>query len=513
VRPERNRTARISLPVIAGVIAIAVLAGCSSAPQSAASTDKSGGTFVIANSEPPTAGNWDPEASNGLANSQETSLVFDTLLAYKSNGSIGSSLATKFDQVSDTKVVLSLRSDVKFSNGTPLTSADVQASLQRLCTPGSTLAYTSMMPADCTVTADSPTQVTITSPAPYAPLERSLAVIPIAPKADIDHPANWTTRPLGSGPYTFVSYSQNNLTLKANPNYWGAKPDISEIVLRYIADPTALQNAFLSGQVQMITRVGPDQLKSIKGNPAYDTTNVTPASSLTLFYQGKGKLSNVNVRQAVSLAVDRTSIAKNLLEGSDPVSKNALPTSLKPFYKASATSFDYDPAKAKQLLTAAGYPNGLTLTMADSTLFPKQQEIDQAVVADLKKVGITVKMTTMDTATYGSTVFSYDLGVVSFVSFNDDPAGLLNQYVGAASISHSGVVDPHADALVAASSEAIGQSRTAAVQAASDYLWTQQTVQWLADNVEYTAYSSKLKNYVPLPLSGVPSLAKASFSG
>src|SRR5690606_26959655 len=99
--------------------------------------------------------------------------------------------------------------------------------------------------------------VTIRTDAPFGPLENSLAAVSILSKADIDSPDNFNSGANGSGPYKFVSYSNDDITLEANADYWDGAPANDGVVLRYIADADARHNALLAGQVDITTRTGP----------------------------------------------------------------------------------------------------------------------------------------------------------------------------------------------------------------------------------------------------------------
>lgn len=467
------------------------------------------GQIIFGNAEPPTAAYWDPAAPLGLVDAQVQSLVFDTLLAMNQDGSLGPSLATEWKRLSDLELQMTIRTDVKFHDGAPLTAEDIKAALERIGKPDSGLASALLIPP-LTVQIDSPSQITIKTDKPFGPLENGLAVAGIVPKADVENPDNWKQRAMGSGPYKFVSYTGNDITFEANADYWGNKAKIKTVVLRYIEDVNARQNALLTGEVDMLTRVGPEQLKAVEGNADFTVNGQTPPSEIIMIYQHNGKLADLKLRQALAYAIDREAIAASLLGGQNPVPFSSLPTSMSPYYMASSEKFAYDPAKAKAMLAEAGYAGGLTLTMSTSTLVPKQPEIDQAIVDYLKAVGVTVEVTKLEVGAFRTTYNQYDLSLNTLGDFNNDPDFLLAMFSGGTGKAIFQWSDPKLDTMVAAQQAAVGDARVPLVQATSEYLWMQQPTLWLTDEVWYTIVSSRVKDYSRAPLIGEPLLVNAS---
>lgn len=505
-RPSRRRMGAAF--IAAAAAATLALAGCTSTP----ATDSGSGSssqVVIANAEPATAAYWDPAASFGLVDDQVASLVYDTLLSMGPDGKLGPNLATEWNRVSDTEVTFTIRDDAKFHDGTPVTADDVVASLSRLMDPDSTLAKTALLSSG-TVTADG-NVVTVTTDKPFGPLENSLANISILAKADIDNPDNFSKTANGSGPYKFVSYEGDDITLEANEDYWGGAPEIKTVILRYIADADARYNALLSGQVDIATRVGPSYVAQVKSNDEFHVETVSPPSQIVVITQHNGPLADQKIREAIAYAVDRESIAKNIMEGVNAVSENALPTTLES-YKPADNTFAYDPEKAKQLLAEAGVADGLTLTMATSTLVPNQLEIDQAIVQNLEAVGITVDVTQLEVGEFRTTYNTYDLSMNTLASFNNDPGFILATFVGSTGEAVFHLADPKVDELVATQDATVGDARNAAINDAATYLWDTQATLFLTDETWSTIVNNRVEGYVRAPLVGEPLLKDATLS-
>lgn len=505
----KTRTLLRRAPVVAlAVSAAMVFAACSSAAPGAAVG--ASGQIIIANAEPATAAYWDPAASFGLVDDQVSSLAYDTLLSMDPSGKLSGNLATDWTRVSDTQLTFTIRDDAKFHDGTPVTADDVVASLARLMDQGRSLAKSALMTPG-TVTADG-NVVTITTDAPFGPLENSLANVAILAKADIEHPDNFKSTANGSGPYKFVSYKGDDITFEANENYWGKVPSIKSVILRYIADADARQNALIEGQVDIATRVGPNYVAAVASNSDFTVETVSPPSQIVMLEQHDGLLANVKLRQALAYAVDREAIAKNIMGGVNAVGFNAIPTTLDS-YTAADEKFAYDPDKARALLKEAGVDGSLVLTMATSTLVPNQLVIDQAIVQYLEAVGIKVKVTQLEVGEFRTTYNTYDLSMNTLASFNNDPAFILATFVGPTGEAVFHFADPKSDELIAVSNSTVGEARKATINDAATYLWENQASLWLTDETWSTIVNKRVLGYERAPLVGEPLLLNAHLAG
>lgn len=499
-----------SLALAIGWVAIAALglSACSS-PASPDESSSGSGTVVIGNAEPATAAYWDPAASFGLVDEQVASLVYDTLLLMDADGQLQPNLATEWERTSDTELVLTVRDDATFHDGSPLTTDDVVASLNRLMTPDTTLAKAILL-APGEAVADGNT-VTITTDAPYGPLENSLAVVSIISAEDAADPDSFSSGANGSGPYVFDGYEGDDITLTANPDYWGGAPEIETVVLRYIADADARQNALLGGQIDISTRVGPNYVTDVSGNDDFAVQTVSPPSQIVMIYQHNGVLADERVRQALAFAIDREEIAASLMDGVNAVGFNGIPTTVLGYEPADET-FAYAPEQASELLAEAGYADALTLTMATSTLVPNQLEIDQAVVQYLSDVGIEVEVTQLEVGEFRTSYNQYDLSMNTLASFNNDASFILATFTGGVGEAVFHLADPTIDELVATQSSTVGDARAAAIDDAATYLWDGQMTLWLSDETWSTIVNQRVQGYERAPLVGERLLADATLS-
>ena len=503
-----TRRSFLSAALAAGLGSTAIAGLTSILPMRAFAQDGApAGTVTYGNAEPPTSNYWDPAAGFGLVDEQVASLVHDTLIAFDETGAMKPSLATAWKLDGDTKVKLTLRTDAKFHDGAAVTAEDVKASIDRL--GAGKLAQSMVATPGISVTIVSPTEIEVVSPTAFGVVLNMLAFVKILPKKNIDAPDSFKVGALGSGPYKFVSYSGNDVTLEANTDYWGGAPKIKTVIFRYIEDGQARISALLSNQVDILTRVSSEDLSRVEGNADFYTAKVSPPAQIIAIYQHNGPLGDLKLRQAVAHAIDREAISKSLMRGANPVGFSALPTSA-PFYTPLEPKFEYDIEKAKALVKESGYPDGATLRMSTSTLVPNQIEIDQVIAASLQQIGITVEVERLEVGAFRSSYNTYDINLNTLASFNNDADFLLGFYTGGLAEAVFHYKDDTYAALYAKQRAATPEVRAAAVTAAAQYLWENQVTLYLSDEVWYFIVNKRVQNYVRAPLVGENLLPKVS---
>ncbi len=490
--------------------AIGLLARWGATPVAAQSAPA--GTLVIANAEPPTSAQWDSYTVFGLVDAQVASLVHDSLLGYDSaDGTVVGHLATAWEMTSPTTMQLTLREGVMFHDGSPVTAEDVKATLDRVGDPAGGMAWHGLIFPAMSVNIIDATTVEVVTEAPFGPLEKSLAVAPIFPAADIANPDNFTQRAMGCGPYKWVSYTENKVTMEANTDYWAGAPGIQTVVYDYIQDANARISALLAGQADIITRCSSEQLDRVAGDDNYYVVDVPPLTQIVCIYQHNGNLASKEVRQALAFAIDRQGIVDGILMGVGKVPYSSIATNA-PGYQEQPERFDYNPDKARELLAAAGFEDNLTLTMATTTLVPHQKEIDLAIAQFLQDVGITVEVTTLEVGAFRTSYNQYDLTLNTLASFNYDPDFVLGFYAGATAEAVWHFSDPAVQPLVDAQRQASGDDRLAKINEAAAYLWDVQPTLYLSDELWPFIVSSKVEGYNRVPVVGEPLLRLATKS-
>jgi peptide/nickel transport system substrate-binding protein len=330
-------------------------------------------------------------------------LIWDTLI-YRDPGSgeYKPQLATSWKWESPTALVLELRQGVQFQNGDKFSADDVEFTFNYVVSPESkavTRQNTDWI-KNVQKLGDYKVRINLQRPFPAA-LEYLAGPLPIYPGAYFKKVGleGFSKAPIGTGPYRVTSVTPGQgVTMVKNTNYFKdspqGQPKIGNIKFVVIPDPETRAAQLMTGAVDWIWRVPSDQADSLKSMP-----NITVQSGetmrigfLTLDTPGtsapNSPFKDLRVRQAVNYAVNRKGIAENLVRGgSQPVYTACFRTQFGCDSKAGMV-YEYNPAKAKQLLAAAGYPNGF-----DTDIYAyRERDIAEAIIGDLRKVGIRARL-------------------------------------------------------------------------------------------------------------------------
>ncbi len=496
---DETRRGLLKSALAAGMTASAAMGMSSVLPLRAFAQDGTpSGSITFGNAEPPTSNYWDPAAGFGLVDEQAASLLYDSLLAFDESGNVKPGIATDWMAKDDKTVSLTIRTDAKFHDGTAVTAQDIKASIDRLGL--GELAQAMVVTPGISVNILSDNKIEVTAPQIFGPMMNALAYIKILPKSNIDNPDNFKGAANGSGPYKFVSYEGNIVTLEANENYWGGVPNVKTVVFQYIEDAQARISALLSGQVDILTRVSPEDLSRVEGNDDFYVTDISPPAQIIAIYQHNGPLGNPKLRRALAHAIDREGIAKSVMKGLNKVANSSLPTNVA-FYEEQEQRFEYDPEKARAIVSEE-YPDGVTLRMSTSTLVPNQIQIDQIIAASLEQIGITVEVERLEVGAFRSSYNTYDINLNTLVTFNVDPDFILGLYSGGAGEAIFHFNDAKYLELLNESRVASSDTRQAAITAAAGYLWDNQVTLYLSDEFWYFIVNNRVQGYKRAPLLG-----------
>jgi len=337
--------------LLSGIAVAACTAGSTSAPPtgSAGSTGGRGTLNVGLTLEP---ASLDFTKVDGAAIPQVLlTNVYETLVKQNQDGKIIPSLATSWKVSADRRTyTFELTPAAKFSNGDPFTAADAVFSINYVKSNW-LLSLKSAMNVVADANAVSPTQLQVTLAKPSNDWLFRMTTR-IGAMMDPKGVADLANKPVGTGPYVFDSWKRgDSITLKANPSYWGKKPAYPTVVLKYIKDPTALNNALLSGTVNVIGSVqAPESLAQFTGNSKYQVIDGTTNGEVLLsFNNARAPLTNVKVRQAIRYAIDHKALIETCWAGKGTLIGSMVPPT-DPWYEDRTGDFPYDPAKAKALL-------------------------------------------------------------------------------------------------------------------------------------------------------------------
>jgi peptide/nickel transport system substrate-binding protein len=331
--------------------------------------------------------------------------IFDTLVRLNDNYEYEPWLAKSWENPDPKTWIFHLRSGVKFTNGESVNAEAVKYSLERIMNPEvkSPQAWRLSL-VDEVQTPDENT-VVIKTKEPYAALINIMTLMFIVPPKAVEEMGNqeFGQHPIGSGPFIVDEYVPGEkVVLKANKDYWKGAPKIDEVIFRPISEASTRVASLETGEADIITAVPPNRLKELKDNKDINVdakTGVMLYMGLDTFHS---PLDNVKVRQAINYAIDVDTIVDSILLGTAKPMAGPVFRVTKGF-DSSIKPYPYDPKKAKELLKEAGYENGFDLVLST----PPQGvegttntlEVAQAIAAQLKDVGIQVKLDITDPAT------------------------------------------------------------------------------------------------------------------
>jgi len=330
--------------------------------------------------------NFDPMLSVQTIAAYIQHLVLGGLFSYAPDGTLLPGLASGFNVVSPMVADVTLRPNLTFQDGTPLTAYVVKEDIERTATNKGSIGVTVIRPTSRggqlrSIDVLSPTQLRFTM---STPVSSELVYLLASSEGVVVDPKQFSspslaTAPNGAGPYKVVSYTPNQqMVLTASSSYWDAKETTIKNVnidAVSIQSPTTGINEVTTGQLDYYNAYQADTasvLAAAKGNIVADVTpsstqyvwfNICKQPYKTVTAAQVAGLGDLKVRTAMNLMVDRDALNQAVYDGkSEPRTQNWLKS--ESFYDPSlASAFSYDPAKAKTLMAQSGFPHGFSFTV------------------------------------------------------------------------------------------------------------------------------------------------------
>jgi peptide/nickel transport system substrate-binding protein/oligopeptide transport system substrate-binding protein len=354
----------------------------------------------------------DPALSTDVPTGESITLLFDNLTQFDTEGRLIPGLATGWWPSADGRTWLfRIRQGVKFHNGRPLDVAAIEASFHRALRMRSEGGRVwPLLPiigagefADgkidrlegLVVLDDSTLVFTLEEPLNIFP---KLLAMPVAAIVPTPVSADFGEAPIGSGPWRFVSWSHDDLLVFArNDEYWGDLPLADTLRIRIIPEAFTRSAEYESGRLSVVeipfgetARWQAERADEIQRRPALRALYVA-------FNTTRGPLTDVRVRQAINHAVNIPAILERVMQGRGILAAGTIPPGLDG-YDASRARYQFDPERARSLLSEAGHATGLKLQLWRSAR-AEYARIAQAIQADLARVGIDLEIVERDAST------------------------------------------------------------------------------------------------------------------
>jgi peptide/nickel transport system substrate-binding protein len=340
---------------------------------------------------------FDPHYSTSSNDVRVSFNLFDNLTSRHPDGKLYPGLATEWKLEGPNTWRFKLRQGVKFHNGDPLTSADVKYSIERTYDPAAKTMVATVFGTIEKVDAPDASTIVITTKKPDPLLAARLAFYggQVVPKKYLESVGNdaFNAKPIGSGPVRFTSWVKDDrAVLEANPDYWGGKIDMDRWIMRPIPETAPRIAALLKGEVDAITQLPPDQEDRVAANQTTRVAGALYAGLYVLAVNSKRPpLDNPLVKQALSLAIDREAIVKELWRGRGVVPNGPIAKGDNHF-DASLPPLAYNPAEAKARLQKAGYKGEEIFIETTVAYVAQDKAMAEAIAAMWKDVGVNVKV-------------------------------------------------------------------------------------------------------------------------
>ncbi|GAB3309280.1 ABC transporter substrate-binding protein [Geodermatophilus aquaeductus] len=438
--------------------------------------------------------------------------VYDTLLELDEDGQPVANLVTEWSyDETNTRLSLTLRDDVTFSDGTAFDAEAVKANLEaakgRSGEAGSALGAISSVEVVDATHAD----VVLSRPDPALLQSLSRSSGYVASPAALASP-DLATAPVGSGPYVLdadASTAGSTYVYTRNEDYWNAEDfPYDSLEIRYLDDTTAILNGLRSGEINGVAG-GTSDVTTGAENAGLTVTTYTNGGIEGVYLWDRAgalvpALADVRVRQAINFAMDRETIVETVKGGlGEPTVQVFGPNS--PAYDESLEdTYEFDVDRAKELMAEAGYADGFSMTLPDfSPVYPDEQA---AMTEAFASLGIEVTYSPIT----GDQVVGSIIGGQWPANFFNLTAGSPFEMIGLTLTQQSPFnpfknADPEVDRLVQQAQTTSGDEQTAALQELNRYLVDQA---WFApwDAAEGTFITTTDVAVTAVPGVSVPPL-------
>ena len=358
--------------------------------------------------------------------------VFDPLTRRDDTGKLVPSLATKWEQTDPTTWKFTLRTDVKFSNGEPFNADSVKFSLERILKNPKSPIQELRSIKEVVAVDDSTVDILTNQPDPTLPGKLALFGGMMVPPKYVQEKGDdyFANNPVGTGPYTLSNWKHgDSFTLKANTAYWGGAPKVGDVTVRYIPDSSTRVAALLNHDVNLINGVPTTAANNVKNGGGI---RLEKSDGLRIYYVSiaatDGPLANAKVREALSYATDtKTLIAKMLdsygVQIGAPLATTNYGADVAP------SPYPYDVAKAKQLLSDAGFGDGFDVEF--DTQSGIYQDIATAVAQMWSQIGVKADVKLLPDATFEDKYSNGNLSPAwnnGYTMWQGDPTTLIGTF-------------------------------------------------------------------------------------
>lgn len=353
----------------------------------------------------------DPYDANDTLSQAVAKSFYQGLFGFDKDMKLVNVLADSYEVSKDGLVyTIKLRHGVKFQDGTDFNAAAVKANLDRVTDPANKLKRYNLFNRIAKTEVVDPYTVKITLKEPFSPFINTLAhpsAVMISPAALKKYGKNIAFHPVGTGPFEFVEWKQGeDVKVKKFPGYWKpGLPKVDTITWKPVVDNNTRAAIMQTGEADFAFPIPYEQMAVLKSSPKLD---VLAEPSIIQRYISLNVLQkpfdNVKVREAINYAINKDALVKVAFSGYAVPADGVVPQKVD--YAKKLGPWPYDPAKARELLKEAGYPNGFETTLWSAYNNTTSRKVIQFVQQQLAQVGIKASVQALEAGTRVSKVES-----------------------------------------------------------------------------------------------------------
>ncbi len=444
MKPSRMLSAgKISALVLALIVSALLLVGCGEGDQKkeAAQTPAAPEKVVLKLAMDADPVSLDPHVQLSGGMLQYSHMVFDPLIRYAKDMSFEPRLAEKWERIDDMTMRFHLRKGIKFHSGNEFTAEDVVFTLDRLKKSDD---FKGLFEPFVGAKAVDKYTVDLVTKKPYGlMLNMATYIFPMdkqfysgtdekgKPK-DMILKTDYSfanVNESGTGPFVVTSREQGVKTVFTRfAEYWDKNGNVDEIILSPIKTDATRVAALLSGDVDFIMPVPPQDLDRIKSTDGLQLVTMSGSRIITFQLNGKSNaaLANPKVRLAMAYAYDNQGVAEKIMKGFATAAGQMSPEGLAGFNPTLTPRYDLE--KAKALMIEAGYPDGFEATMiSPNNRYVNDEKLAEAFVGMMSKIGIKVSLKTMPKAQYWDQ-FDAQVADIQMIGWHPDSEDSGNYY-------------------------------------------------------------------------------------
>ena len=390
--------------------------------------DRYGGSIVVGVQQD--IDSLDPHKATAAGTKEIIFNIFEGLVKPDENGNLINAVASDYTISEDGLVyTFTLRDNVKFHNGNVVTAEDVKYSLERVSglLDGTPLISTLSTIKSVDILDEKTVQVTVENANTELIYSFVAAIIPAGSGEDE------TADPIGTGPFSFVSYKpQQGIVLAKNPDYWKeGLPYLDQVEFKIINSADTALLELQGGTIDFYAYLTDSQAQALQGSHQVISSPTNMVQALFL-NNAVEPLNDVRVRQAISYALDKESINDFVGGGNGTLLSSAMLPTLKEYYVDLNDTYGTtaNVEKAKELMADAGYADGFDMEIAIVSTYEFHMQTGEVIVEQLKEIGINATIKGMENSSWLDEVYNgrqFD-ATITALTCDMTPGYLMNRF-------------------------------------------------------------------------------------